>query len=601
MTLEIFVVLAVLTAVLWLLATTHMPADAILVAALTVLLAVPIPTEDGIRVGIISVTDAVAGFGNPGMLAVGALFVVVNGLRETGAIDWIASTLLGRPRSEREAILRVMLPVGAMSAFLNNTPVVAMMIPAVQDWAKRLGVQASRLLIPLSYAAILGGTCTLIGTSTNLVIAGLVSQETELAPLGMFDITWVGLPTAIVCGLFLLWLGPKLLPDRQSTQSGLSNTQEYTLELVVPDGSALAGRTVDQAGLRSLPGCFLIEIVRGEEIIAPVGPDQLLLANDRLLFAGVVDSIRDLVRTRGLSVATDQVFKLDSPRHRRRLFEAVVAPGSTLTGASIRNTGFRNRFRGAVIAVARNNVRIRGRIGDIRLKGGDLLLVEADPKFADRARESRDFLLVRSLEDSTPRRHGRAPLAAAILIAMVLLVTFGVYSMLVGAMLGAAAMVTTRCSTLAEARRSVDWSLLTVIAASLGIGKAMSASGAAELIAELILDMCGSHPWAMLSAVYITTAVLTAAISNTAAVALMFSIAMATAQSMNLDPMPFVIVVLMGGSASFATPIGYQTNLMVYGPGAYTFRDFLRIGVPLNLVAGVCTVAITPWVFPFSS
>lgn len=600
MTLEIGIVLGVLALALTLLATTRIPADAVLVGALIGLLAVPVADADGVRLGVLSVADGVAGFGNPGMLAVGALYVVVAGLRETGAIDWIAIHLLGRPSGERPAILRLMLPVSGMSAFLNNTPVVAMMIPAVQDWCKRLGISPSRLLIPLSYAAILGGTCSLIGTSTNLVVAGLVSEETNLAPLGMFSVTWIGLPTAIVCGVFLLWMGPRLLPNRSNAQTALADMKEYTLGLLVPDGSTLVGRTIDAAGLRSLPGCYLIEIERDGEIIAPVGPEQVLHAGDHLMFAGVVDSIRDLVQTRGLALATDQVHKLDAPRYRRRLFEAVVAPTSTLTGTTIREAGFRNRFHGAVIAVARNGERLRGRIGDMRLHGGDLLLVEADPAFDDRTRGPRDFLLVRSLEDSTPRQHKRAPLAVAILVGMVMLATLEIYPMLVAAMLGAAAMVTTRCCTMTEARRSIDWSILIVIAAALGLGRAMDQSGAAAWIAGGILGACGSSPWALLIAVYATTALLTATISNNAAVALMFSIAHATAVSLDIDFMPLVMAVMMGGSASFATPIGYQTNLMVYGPGAYTFADFLRIGVPMNLVAGACTVCLVPLVYPFT-
>ncbi len=325
----------------------------------------------------------------------------------------------------------------------------------------------------------------------------------------------------------------------------------------------------------------------------------MLHADDRLLFAGVVESIRDLVQARGLALATDQVFKLDSPRWKRRLFEAVVAPDSLLAGSTIRSAGFRTRFAGAVIAVARNGERVRGRLGDIRLQGGDLLLVEADRDFDERARGSQAFLLVRSLEDSTPRQHTRAPLSVAILAAMVALVAFDVYPMFVAALAAAGAMLLCRCCTLADARQSIDLPVLLVIAASLGIGRAVESSGAAKLLASGIVGLCGDHPWALLAAVYAATSLLTQAVSNGAAVALMFSIAMATATPLGLSPMPFAIAVLMGGSACFATPIGYQTNLMVYGPGAYTFGDFLRIGIPVNLIAGACTVAIVPLVFPF--
>lgn len=599
MTAEIFLVLAVLVGVLVVLACTRIAADAVLVAALTLLMITPLPDGDGWKLGVLSAEEGFAGFSNTGMLTVGALFVVVAGLKETGGIDWLALRLLGRPRSVRRAIFRVMVPVGGMSVFLNNTPVVAMMIPAVQDWAKKLGVSPSRLLMPLSFAAILGGTCSLIGTSTNLVVAGLVLAQTDMAPLRMFDITWVGLPTAVICGAFLVVCGPWLLPERRAGKAALADTREYTLELTVPAGSPLAGRTVDEAGLRNLPGAFLIEIAREEESIAPVAPEQVLRAGDRLLFAGVVESIRDLVNTRGLAVATDQVFKLDSPRYRRRLHEAVVAPACSLTQSTIRESRFRNRFNGAVIAVARNGQRVTGKVGDIRLEGGDLLLVEADAGFAERAAAARDFLLVRSLEDSTPRRHAKAPLALAILVGMVLLATFEVYPMLLAALIASGLMVLTRCCTLSEARRGVDWSVLIVIGAALGLGAAMDRSGAARLMVDLVMGVVGQDPWVVLVAVYVVTSVLTSIITNNAAVALTFPFALAAARSLDVSFMPYAVTIMMAGSASFATPIGYQTNLMVYGPGGYTFADFLRVGLPINAIAGLCAVFITPLVFPF--
>jgi len=599
MSADLIVVLAVILGVLALLALTRKPADVILLAALAVLLAIPVPTASGWQIGVVGISDAFAGFSNSGMLTVGILFVVVAGLRETGGIDWIASSLLGRPRSERTALLRIIPPVWGLSIFLNNTPVVAMMIPAVQDWAKRLRFSPSKLMIPLSYSAILGGTCSLIGTSTNLVVAGLVIAHTDLAPLGMFDITWVGLPAALLGFTFLFFVGPKLLPDRGKDDAALSDPREYTMELIVPPGSTMAGRTVEQAGLRSLPGCFLVEIARGEEILSAVGPEQLLLANDRLLFVGVVESIRDLANTRGLMHATDQVFKLDAPRFRRRLFEAVVAPGSALVNRTIRESRFRNLYNGAVIAVARNGERLRGKIGEIRLQAGDLLLVEAEPGFRRRAVATRDFLLVHPLEDSTPRRHSRAPVALVILLAMVGLATFEVYPMLVAALLAAGAMVLTRCCTASEARQSIDWSVLIVIAAALGIGRAMDQTGAAKLLADGVLSIAGTHPWLVLIAIYVVTSVLTEVITNNAAVALVFPIAQATALALGVNFMPFVIVIMMAGSASFATPLGYQTNLMVYGPGGYTFADFLRVGIPMNIVMGIATVVLTPLVFPF--
>lgn len=599
MGLDAVIVIAVVVGIIGLLALTRIAPDAIMVAGLTALLAVPLPVDGGWRVGVLTVKQGMEGFGNDGVATVGVLFAVVVGLRETGGVDFVAQRLLGRPRSTRGAIARTVFPVMGMSVFLNNTPVVAMMVPAVQDWSRKLKISASKLMIPVSYAAILGGTCSLIGTSTNLVVAGLVIAQTDMAPLKMFDITWVGLPCTIVGAVYLIVFGPRLLPDRKSSSGVLSDPREYTTELIVPAGSPLGGKTVEQAGLRNMPGGYLVEIERGGEIIGAVAPEQVLRAGDRLLFAGVVESIREVANTRGLAPATDQIFKLDAPRHRRRLFEAVVAPSSPMEGKSIREGRFRNRYNGAVIAVARNGERLTGKIGDIMLAPGDTLLLEADPSFAERHRNSRDFLLVSALEDSAPRRHEKAPLALGVLALMVAAAAFEVVPMLVAALLAAGAMILTRCCTISEARRSIDWSVLILIGASLGIGRAMDTSGAAASIAGGMLSVAGANPWWALIAIYAVTSLINEFISNNAAVALIFPIALATADSLGVDFMPFVIAIMMAGSASFASPIGYQTNLMVYGPGGYRFTDFVKIGLPLNVLVGVTAVAITPLVFPF--
>ena len=600
MTFEVGLVLLVLVGVLTLLASTRIAADLIMVAALTALLVVPVPGADGgWKMGVLAPSQAFAGFSNTGMLTVGVLFIVVTGLKETGGIDWIASRMLGRPKTERGALLRMTVPTAAMSVFLNNTPIVAMMIPAVQDWCKKLGMSPSKLMIPLSYATIVGGTCSLIGTSTNLVVAGLVIAQTDLPPIGMFDITWIGLPMAIVGIGYCVVFAPILLPDRDSKRKKLTDVKEYTLELVVPEGSGLAGKTVEQAGLRALPGCYLAEIQRGEDLLSAVGPEQVLRTGDRLVFVGVVDSIKELANTRGLLLATDQVFKLNSPRYRRRLFEAVVARGSSLDGKTIREAQFRNTFNAVVIAVARNGERLTGRLGDIRLQAGDLLLVEAEQGFADRAAASRDFLLASRIENSTPRRHDKAWLAISILLAMVGLATSEVMDMLIAGILASGAMILSRCCTATEARRSIEWPVLIVVATALGLGKAIEKSGAAGLLAGGVLEIVGTNPWLVLLGIYLVTSVVTEFVSNNAAVAIVFPIAQATAAKLGVDFTPFVIAIMMAGSASFATPIGYQTNLMVYGPGGYTLKDFLRIGIPMNIVTCIATVGVTPFFFPF--
>jgi len=596
---EAAIVLAVLLGVLLALTLTRIAADAILVAALAFLMVVPVPGRSGWTLGVLSPQDAIGGFANIGLATVAALFVVVTGLKETGGIDWISTRLLGRPRSLRSGMVRVAVPVAGMSGFLNNTPVVALMIPAVTDWCKRTKMAPSKLLIPLSYAAILGGTCSLIGTSTNLVVAGMVENDTDLE-LRLFDITWVGVPCVLVGLGFLLALGPKLLPDRGSSASVMADPREYTLEMIVPDGSGLAGKTIEDAGLRSLPGCFLVEVEREGGVMAAVGPETILRAGDRLVFAGVVEAIKELQALRGLTPATDQVFKLDSARYRRRLFEAVVSRTSPAAGRSIREGRFRNTYNAVVIAVAREGERLNGKLGDIELKPGDTLLLESDPGFVERHRNSRDFLLVSALEDSAPRRHARAPLAVGLLVAMVVVAAFGVVEMFAAALVAGIVMVLTRCCTVTEARRSIDWSILIVIGAALGIGKALELSGAASSISSGILSIAGQNPLLVLIALYIVTNLATEAITNVAAVALVFPIAIGVTNDLNVSMMPFAIAIMVAGSASFATPLGYQTNLMVYGPGGYRFTDFLRIGLPMNVLVGITTVIVTPLVFPFT-
>jgi di/tricarboxylate transporter len=600
MGIEAIAVLVLLVTAVGTLALTKLPTDGVLVAVLTVLLTVPLPDGQGAwTFGILTPAQGLAGFANPGLATVGVLFLVVAGLRETGGIDWIAQRVLGRPQTLRGALLRVVLPVTGCSAFLNNTPLVAMLIPALHDWSKRLSIRPSKLMIPLSYAAILGGTCSLIGTSTNLVVAGLVSAETDLPPLGLFEITWVGLPVAVIGGLFLVLAGPRLLPDRGAAGASFANVREYTLEMVVPEGSPHLGRTIEAAGLRNLPGCFLVEIERDEQLIAPVTPEQTLRAGDRLLFAGIVESIKDLQNQRGLALATNQVFKLDSPRHSRRLFEAVVSPTFPHSGRTIRESRFRTHYGAAIIAVARNGERIARKIGDIELRTGDTLLIEGDVDFGERLRNSSDFSLISALEDSTPRRHAMAPVALGILVAMVALAAFTSLGMLLAALLAAMAMLATRCCTWAEAKRQVDWSTLIVIACALALGQALEVSGLADLTAGAMFQWAGDHPWLCLVAVYAVTSLATEVISNAAAVALVFPIAVSTAQELDADPLPFIIALMMAGSASFATPLGYQTNLMVLGPGGYRFADFLRIGIPMNLLVGVAAVVLIPLIWSF--
>jgi di/tricarboxylate transporter len=589
MTWEAWLSVGVVGLVIGLLALTRFAADVVLVGGVTILL----------LSGVLTPSQALSGLSNEGMVTVAVLYVVAAGLRETGAIAWLVQGVLGRPRNISHAQLRLMAPVVAASSFLNNTPVVAMFLPAVIDWARQNRLPVSKLLIPLSYAAILGGTCTLIGTSTNLVVNGLMTSHAGMPGLAMFDITWVGLPAALIGMAYLIFLGRWLLPDRRPVMSDLDDPRQYTVEMLVETGSPLVGKTIEEAGLRHLPGMFLVSLESDGEVLPAIGPHQRLRASDQLVFAGVVESVVDLQHIRGLVPASDQVFKLAVPRPERCLTEAVVSDSGPLVGKSIREGRFRNVYNAAVIAVARNGERVGGKIGDIVLRPGDTLLLEADPGFADRQRNSRDFFLVSRLPNSRPLREDRALVAIAILFGMVVAATLEWLPMLQAALLAAGLMLVTRCIKGAAARAAVDWQVLITIAASFGLGHALETTGAARHIAESLIQLAQGDPWVTLAVVYLVTMFFTELITNNAAAVLVFPIALSTSQTLGVSFMPFAIAIMMAASAAFSTPIGYQTNLMVYGPGGYRFTDYFKVGIPLNLLLAAVTIGLVPLIWRF--
>lgn len=585
---EAVLTLIVVAATLGLLSLTRIGADLVLVAALTVLLAS----------GVLTPAEALAGFGNPGLATVAALYVVVAGLVDTGAVHWISARFLGEARSVRGGQLRLMLPVSFMSAFLNNTPVVAMLVPAVQEWVRRHQLAVSKFMIPLSYAAILGGTCTLIGTSTNLIVHGLVLQHTTLGPMGFFELAWVGVPVALAGTAYVVVAGKWLLPARKPPLLGPADPRVYVMEMLVEPGGRLDGRSIEQAGLRRLPGTQLAEIRRNNTVIPAVEPGERLEGGDRLIFMGVADAMVELLRHQGLVPAPDQVFKLDTPRPERHFIEAVISPDSPVVGMSLREARFRDRYGAVAIAVTRNGQPVTEPAETFRLRAGDTLLLEARPVFLERFRNARDFLLLNRIDGVSVPRHERAGLALAILVGMVAAAST-VVDMLTAALVAAALMLLTRCTTPASARAGVDWTVLVVIGASIGLGSALQVSGAARDIAQAILGLAGDHPWLVLLAVYLITSLFTEIITNNAAAVLAFPIAQAAAAQMGVSFWPFVVAIMIAASASFATPIGYQTNLMVYGPGGYRFSDYLRIGLPLNLLVAAVAVGLIPLVWRF--
>ncbi len=579
---EAWVTLAVTAAMVLAMSRNLAGPDAILVGGLTVF----------VTLRIVPLDRAFAGFANEGVLTVAALFVVAAGVRDTGGLDGLLRRVLGRPRRLAHAQLRMMLPVSWVSAFLNNTPVVAMMVPVVTDWARRTGIPASRLLIPLSYASILGGTCTLIGTSTNLVVYGLARQHAPDLEIGMFDIAILGAPALAVGVTYVLVASRALLPDRAGSHRLIDRPREYTVAMRVEPESPVVGQRIEEAGLRHLPGLYLVEIERDGEPIPAVDPDTRLSAGDHLLFVGVVESVVDLRRIRGLVPATDQIEKLSAPTRSRRLLEAVVGAGSALAGKNVRELAFRTRFEAAIIAVHRNGERVGGKVGDIVLGAGDVLLLEAPPSFLSCHKNDSNFALVTEVAGSAPLQHDKAPLALGLLVAMVVVSATSILPLLVAALLTAGAMLITGCLTGAEARRALDVRVLVAIAAAFGIGAALETSGAASAIGAALVGVAAPlGDVATLAGIYVATALLTELVTNNAAAALMFPLAAAAASEAGLPLAPVALVVMMAASASFSTPIGYQTNLMVYGPGGYRFGDFLRFGIPLQVLLAIVTIA----------
>ncbi|MGH8249538.1 MAG: SLC13 family permease [Steroidobacteraceae bacterium] len=586
---EIWFTLAIVVTVLVMLATTPTPTEVVLLGAMIVLSIA----------GVISPQESLSGFSSPGVMTVAALYVVVAGLRETGTIAWFSQLVFGRPKSLVSAQAKLMGASGLLSTMINNTPVVAMFIPIAQEWAARYGLSISRLLLPMNNVVILAGMCTLIGTSTNLAVYGLLIQTKPDAHLGLFDLAPVGVPLTIAGFIYALSFARALLPDRRGPMEQLENAREYAFEVRIHGGGPLAGKTIGEVGLRNLKSAYVLEIERESRLLTSVGPDEVLRADDRLTCVGVVDSIKDLRRMPGLSIAEDQGFKLNLRHAQRRLVEIVLSATSPLINHTVRESGFRQMYDAAIISISRDGSRIPGKVGDIVFRPGDTLLVEAAENFGRKHQYSRDFLLVRALQDSAPPDFRRAPLALGILLVMIMTATLEWVPLFEASFIAAGLMVATGCLTMQVATRSIEYHIVAGIAASFALGVALTKSGAASLIGNALVSVAANDPLLALAALYVVTVVVTEVITNNAAGILMFPIAIAIAEAAAVDYMPYVIAVMIAASCGFITPIGYQTNLMVYGPGGYRFGDFVRFGLPLSVICGIISLTIVPRVWPF--
>ncbi|MEZ5376441.1 MAG: SLC13 family permease [Acidimicrobiales bacterium] len=532
-------------------------------------------------IGVIDSDQALQGFSNRAPVTIACMYVVAGAIDRTGALTPIVRSLTGA-RSTAAGLARVIGVSGIISSIVANTPVVAMLINPLVGWSGRQRISPSKVLIPLSYATLFGGMITLIGTSTNLVGSGVVSSLGE-EPFGLLEPAKLGLPIAALGLVMVVVLGPRLLPDRGG-RIDENVERPFTVSLVVEPGGALDDATVQGGGLRNLPGVFLVGLEREGELTAPVHPEHALRGGDQLTFAGQVDQVVELERTAGL--------KLDGHKHLMALedgehswFEAVIGASSSLIGSTIKAVGFRGRYQAAVVALHRSGEAVEGRLGDVRLQVGDSLLLVADSQFRSRWKDRSDFLLIASRSEPPPTASKRAPLALLVMAMVAVLPLLGVTDVLRSAVLGAAATVVLGLLTPRQARDSVDLSVIVLIAAAIGVGAAAESTGVATTIADGLVSALGwAGTWGVALGVVLATLTLTELVTNAAAVAIVVPIAMRVAEDSGADPRLFALGATLAASASFLTPIGYQTNTMVYGPGRYRFADYLRLGVPLTLM-----------------
>jgi di/tricarboxylate transporter len=546
--------------------------------------------------GVLEPESAMSGFASPAVATIAVLFVCAAAIKETGALHQLSEIVFGGTRSPQVALARLVIPTAAVSGFMNNAPIVAMFIPMVRSYARRLDVAPSRFLIPLSYASMLGGTCTLIGTSANLVVASMHAKR-GLGELQMLDITMVGVPITLVALVYLVLVAPRLLPDRTDPSQVIHDEQrDFLAEVEVAYDSPLLGKTIEQAGLRHLSGLFLVELRRADgRVLRPVAPEDRLQAGDHLVFTGMAETVVELAHLPGLS-PVDEAIDLE-----HRIFEVVVSPRSPLVGLNVRDAEFRRRYDAAILAVHRSGERLQGRIGDFVLRPGDTLMLLTSPGFGKTWRNSAAFYLVSEASAESAPRYQKAGLATLTLMAMVAVPALTTVPLLVSAMAALVVLIFTKCIDGAAARQSISWGVVVLIGSAIGVSNALEASGGAEMISEVLLTVTTPFgPRATLAGVYVLGAVFASFVSNAAAAALVFPIAMGAAEATGMDTRAVALGLALAASAGFATPIGSNPNLLVYGPGGYRYLDFTRVGLPLTLICMALAVTLLPIFYPLT-
>ena len=566
---------------------TKLRADAVFLGAIGVLYVT----------GVLDAKDAFSGFSSSSVITVGVLFVVVAGLTHTGVLQWIVKHLLGTPNSYSKAVTRLMLPVAVLSSFLSNTTVVSLFVGIVKMWAKKLSISPSKLLIPLSYASGMGGVCTLIGTPPNLIISGLYEEKTGVA---------MNILTTTIPGLFCLAVGVlsviamrRLLPDRKAPESAFESTGDYTVELLVPSDNPYIGQTLGEAGLYHINGGSLIGMYHFDDIPTPAREDEPIMGGDHLIYAGQIDEIIDIAWEHQLVSADHHIFSISEIDQDSSLQTAYVDFGSSLIGTTIGSSSFEKDNNVVLAAVARRGERINQTPRNVVLRAGDTLLLVC-PKNFNINTSSMSNALHFFDSDDVPNIGRGTLVSTVIMIAMVALSAFGVMPLLQCAFLAAAAMLICRCCNMEQAMRAINWEILMIFAGSAVLGLAIQKTGIAEWLANGILNVCGTNPIVVMTAICFVGTFITEFISNTAAGAMFFPIMYEAAEKLGYEPFPFLVALMVSVSSSFATPIGSPTHMLVYGPGGYRFSDFMRIGLLMNLIILAANIFIVNIIYPLT-
>jgi di/tricarboxylate transporter len=547
--------------------------------------------------GVLDAKDAFAGFSGTSVITVGVLFVVVAGLMHTGVLQCVVKYLLGKPNTYSKTVMRLMLPVAALSSFLSNTTVVTLFVNIVKMWSKKLGISPSKLLIPLSYASGMGGVCTLIGTPPNLIISGLYEEKTGEA-MNILSTTIPGL-FCLAVGVLSIIAMRRLLPDRKAPESAFESTGDYTVELQVPSDNPYIGQTLNEAGLFHINGGSLIKLYHFDNVPMPVTEDEPIMGTDRLVYAGQIDEIADIAMSHQLVPADKPVFSMSEVDMDRQLRTAYITFGSSLIGTTIGDSTFEKDNNVILAAVARRGERIDDAPRRVALRAGDTLLLVCPKQMnVDTPSLKKDLHFFDS-EDVPNIGYGTL-VSTTIMIAMVALSALGIIPLLQSAFLAAGAMLVCRCCNMEQAMRAVNWEILMVFAGSAALGLAIQNTGIAEWLANGILDVCGTNPIVVMTAVCFVGTFITEFISNTAAGAMFFPIMYNAAEKLGYEPFPFLIALMISVSSSFATPIGSPTHMLVYGPGGYRFSDFMRIGLLMNLIILAANIFIVNIVYPLT-